>query len=83
MKEQKNSIGMSLSGYTPSYHQPKAPQTLAPTRFSLFDFEFTFGIGSAAMLLHSVVSVFWQSYSITNCSVGYKYINILCLFSGL
>ena len=54
-----------------------AHQSYARTRFLLFDFEISFRLTSAALLLVSTLAVIGSLYSITNGTVCYKYLNIL------
>ena len=53
-----------------------AHQSYARTRFLLFDFEISFRLTSAALLLNWMMAVICQSYSITNGTVSNKIANI-------
>lgn len=62
----------------------EAPVLKLPPSLTL-RFKTTFSIQSlcAPLLLYSALAVIGSLFLITNCSLGYKYIKVLCLFSDL
>lgn len=58
-------------------------QSYARTRFLLFDFEISFRLTSAALLLVSTLAVIGSLYFVTDRTVSYKLSNILPCFGAV
>jgi hypothetical protein len=83
MKEQKNSIGVRKGDNPPTPAIAHPSQNDLRHRFSELKNEIPFRLPSAAGLLICVLSYIGSLYSVTDCSVSYKYIKLLCLFVGI
>ena len=83
VKEQKNSIGVEVSGKYPNL--PNSPRVLRlpPSLLAFFGFTISIGIAFIAALFNWISAYIGLPYFVTNRTVGYKYINILCLFCGV
>jgi hypothetical protein len=83
MKEQKNSIGMSLSGYTTNSKTARPNRKARGITLSESKNEIPFRSLVGACLLITGICHVVMCYLITDCSDGYKYIKVLYLFSAL
>ena len=81
MKEQKMAMCIGLRGYPTTYTEAAPHQSYARTRFLLFDFEISFRLTSAALLLVSTLAVIGSLYFVTDRTVCNKSSNF-APFSG-
>lgn len=83
MKEQKNSIGVSL-GNKPHDCDKSAPSLTFPRHhFDFLDFKIGFQSLSLLPCFNWVMLQGLHLLFVTNCSIGYKYLKVLCLFGAV